>query len=261
MATISASLAVEGTADGQFNNPRGIATNSTHVLVADALNNRIQIFDLPPAAAISASANNGGVTNSNTISYTATFNEDVMGFDVTDITVTGTAFGDSSSSEASNFDVTGDTYTFDVQTSSDGTVIVSLPAHAATDTHGNPSLASLPYTVTVDTVAPTVVITSTVVDDDSIETSETISYTAMFGEDVTGFGDTADDIMLSGTAAASVSALTRTDSTTYTFVVTVITDGTVTVSIPEDAAADAAGNGNAASDTNIVTLDTDPCIS
>ena len=35
-----------GTGNGQFNNPQGITTNDTHVLVSDTANHRIQIFEL-----------------------------------------------------------------------------------------------------------------------------------------------------------------------------------------------------------------------
>jgi predicted transcriptional regulator len=35
-----------GSGDGQFNNPRGVAANSTHIFVTDEVNFRIQIFDL-----------------------------------------------------------------------------------------------------------------------------------------------------------------------------------------------------------------------
>ena len=35
-----------GTLDGQFSNPTGIAVNSTHILVTELGNNRVQIFDL-----------------------------------------------------------------------------------------------------------------------------------------------------------------------------------------------------------------------
>ena len=182
-----------------------------------------------------------------------TFNEDVTGFDVTDITVTGTAFGGSSSA-ASNFGITGDdTYTFDVQTSSDGTVTVSIPAYVATDTRGNPSLASVPSTATVDTVAPTVVITGTAVVDGGFTTSKTVSYNVVFDETVTGFDNAETDIELSGTAAATASALTGT-GTEYTFVVTVSGEGTVIASIPPGAATGVDGNGNTASDTYTVAV-------
>ena len=35
-----------GSGDGQFNNPRDITANSTHLFVSDSLNHRVQIFDI-----------------------------------------------------------------------------------------------------------------------------------------------------------------------------------------------------------------------
>ena len=39
------SFGVSGDGDGQFNRPRGITTNDTHIFIVDLLNHRIQIFD------------------------------------------------------------------------------------------------------------------------------------------------------------------------------------------------------------------------
>ena len=88
-----------------------------------------------------------------------------------------------------------------------------------------------------------------------LTTFKTISYTAAFSETVTGFGNEATDIMLSGTADATVSAPSVTGNT-YTFVVTATTEGTVMISIPADAAADTAGNPSMASDTYTIIIST-----
>ncbi len=58
---------------GSLNNPQEITTNSTHILVADTDNHRIQIFDLPPAATIKTNTPNGSTQVSETVSYTVTF--------------------------------------------------------------------------------------------------------------------------------------------------------------------------------------------
>ena len=209
---------------------------------------------------LSTATSDDGKQNTNTISYIAVFNDPTTNFVLEDIVVTGTASGGSPT--ASNFVATSPTaYTFDVVTTGDGTVIVTIPANVATDPAGNGNDASRVYIVTVDTIAPTVILSSTT-PDGSIHNANTITYTATFSEDVTGF-DAVSDITVSGTAGPTVAALAGSGDT-YTFTVTTTTDGTVTVSIPADAATDAAedaavgevGNGNTASGDYTVTVDT-----
>ena len=95
---------------GEFTSPEGITTNSTHMLVTDLSDSRIQIFDLVPAVILDAVTPDGDTHNSNIISYTATFSEAVTGFDESNITVSGTTFG--GTPVVSDFDGTGTTYTF-----------------------------------------------------------------------------------------------------------------------------------------------------
>ena len=109
-----------GAGDHQFNRPIGITTNSTHMLVTDSRNHRIQIFDLAPTVLITAATPNGLTHNSDTISYTVTFSENVTGFVEADIAVSGTAFVGTPAT--TNFAGSEDTYTFDVAATSDGTV-------------------------------------------------------------------------------------------------------------------------------------------
>ena len=90
-------------------------------------------------------------------------------------------------------------------------------------------------------------------------TDSTIHFTAVFDEPVTGFDDS--DVDLSGTAGATTAAVTEqapNDGTTYDVAVSgMTTSGTVIVSIPANAAQDAAQNGNSASTStdNTVTFD------
>ena len=137
-------------ADGQFNAPQGITTNSTHILVADTRNDRVQVFDFTPTAVITTINSIGGIHNSDTVSYTVTFSEDVTGFDVDDIVISGTAFVGLPPA-ATNFAGSGNTYTFDVETTGDGTVKVVIPKLAVTDGVGGNNMASDTHTVAVDT--------------------------------------------------------------------------------------------------------------
>ena len=99
-------------------------------------------------------ANATSFTNGPAILYTVAFDMQVNGFNATGINVGGTANG--RNPEASGFEAVNSTaYTFEVvRGSSDGTVRVQIPGNVATDAAGNPNAASIPVTITFDTVAP-----------------------------------------------------------------------------------------------------------
>jgi len=86
-----------------------------------------------------------------------------------------------------------------------------------------------------------------------------INFTATFDEDVEGFNS--DDVSITGTAGATIVAITG-DGPEYDLALSgMASDGTVIVSIPADRVTDDAGNGNEASTStdNEVTYDnTDP---
>ena len=210
----------------------------------------------PTVAITSSTGSSGSSTSSTTLSYTATFSESTSNFVVGDITVTGTANG--SSPAASNFAGSGITYTFDVvKGSSDGTVSVSVAADKATDATGNDNTVSNTYALTIDTISPTVTITSSTGDSGDTVSDTTLSYTATFSESTSNF--VVGDITVTGTANDSSPAASNFagSGTTYTFdVVKGSSDGTVSVSVAAGAATDAAGNDNTVSNTYALTIDT-----
>lgn len=129
----------------------------------------------------------------------------------------------------------------------------------AIDLAGNVDPTPASYTWTIDATAPDVTINQAAGQADP--TGDTpINFTAVFTEPVTGFGDSSGDVTLGGTAGATTAFVTETapnDGTTYNVAVSGMSaDGTVTASIPANAAADALGNGNTASTStdNTVTF-------
>ena len=210
----------------------------------------------PTVTITTSSGDCGDTVSSTTLSYTVTLSESVSDFTIDDITVTGTANG--GSPEASNFAGSGTTYTFDVvKGSSDGTVLVSVGAGVATDSDGNVNTASNSCTFTIDSTAPTVIITSSTGDSGDTVSDTTLSFTATFSESVSNF--VVGDITVTGTAndGSPEASNFAGSGTTYTFdVVQGSSDGTVSVSIAAGVAADAAGNGNTVSNTYMLTIDT-----
>jgi Ca2+-binding RTX toxin-like protein len=111
----------------------------------------------PSEVAINQAAGQADPTGSSPITFTAVFNEPVTGFTSGDVTLSGTA-------GATTAVVTGGPTTYNVAVSgmtTDGTVIASIPANAATDAAGNGSFASTSTDNTVTFIfnlAPTITV-------------------------------------------------------------------------------------------------------
>ena len=96
-------------------------------------------------------------------------------------------------------------------------------------------------TFTVDSVPPTVGITSTTAASGGSSSNATFAYTVTFSEAVTGF--VAGDVSVTN---GVISGFTAVSGTTYTFNVTPAGNGVVNVTVPAAVAQDAAGNANVA---------------
>ncbi|MEG3882542.1 Ig-like domain-containing protein, partial [Microcoleus sp. herbarium7] len=199
-------------------------------------NNKAIIVDtIVPTVALTSTS---PTTVTGLFSVTATFNENVTGFDTTDITVANAAVG--------NFvQVNATTYTFDVTPATSGAVTVDIPTARATDAAGNSNTAATQLVRTADISAPTVTLTSA----SPTTANAPFLVTATFSESVTGFADT-DVTVANGT----VSGFTGT-GTTYNFTVTPTANGNVTVDIPAATATDTAGNSNTAATQLVRTAD------
>ncbi len=120
----------------------------------------------------------------------------------------------------------------------------------ALDGAGNPDPSPASFTWNVDATPPSVTINQASTQADPA-TASPVHFTAVFDEPVTGFGDSAGDVTLAGTAGATTATVTElppNNGTTYDVAVSGMTaDGTVIASVPANAATDAAGNGSTAS--------------
>ncbi|MCL4182261.1 MAG: hypothetical protein KJ011_02320 [Burkholderiaceae bacterium] len=190
-----------------------------------------QPFDtLAPTIAI---GDNADGTASGPVTFTFTFSEPVDGFSVDDIAVTNGTKGAFTS-------VSTSVYTLVVTPASgvaSGSMIVSVPAGAATDQAGNQSVAQS-TTQPIDTVAPTLSITDNV---DGATANGPVIFTFTFSEPVTGFA--ANDITVTGVPGSAVGPLTGSGAV-YQMTVTPAADttGTIGVQVGASAASDAAGN-------------------
>jgi len=198
------------------------------------------LFDVDtvaPTVGISSTATDP--TNVSPIPMTATFSEDVTGFVEGEITVGN---GTTSNLVA----VSGSVYTFDITPDAGGVVTVDIAGGIAQDDAGNDNTVAVQFTITYDTVAPTVVITSTATDPTN---TSPIPITATFSEDVTGF-ELGEITVGNGTASNFVGS-----GSVYTFDVTPVADGLVTVDIAGGVAQDDAGNDNTAATQFTIAYD------
>jgi large repetitive protein len=129
-------------------------------------------------------------------------------------------------------------YSVRLTATANGIVNASIPANAVKDLANNNSLASATFTRTVDTVAPTVAITTT---EPNPTARRSFPITIQFSEPVVGFD--ASDLVLGN---ASISDWSAPQPGRYTATLNATLDGAVLVGFSAGVAFDAAGNGNTA---------------
>ncbi|MEK9510565.1 Ig-like domain-containing protein [Limnospira fusiformis PMC 851.14] len=161
--------------------------------------------------------------------FTFTFSAAVTGFTVDDITVTNGTRGELTTDSPSEYRLL-----VTPSPNFEGNLTVEVAPEAATDAAGNLLVAPAPFEQVVDTLAPTVNITS----DADIATGDVV-FTFTFSEAVTDF--TVDDINVTNGTAGE---LTTVSPSEYTLLVTPSPnfEGNLTVEVAPEAATDAAGN-------------------
>lgn len=185
------------------------------------------------APTVTLDSSSAAVTNA-PFEVTATFSEEVVGFDLTDIGV--------SNGTASGLSNVGGVYTFTITPDMSGDVTVWISMAVATDAAGNANEeAADVLTRTYDVEALTVSLGSAV----GAHTNLPFTVTATFSKIVADF--TEDDVTIVNGQVADFDG----SGTTYTWTVNPDGAGEVTVQVLEDVATDAATNANEAS--NIIT--------
>src|SRR5262249_7975485 len=213
-----------------------------------------------PTVTIDQAAGQADPTNGSSITFGVVFAAPVTGFDGSDIIFTGSTVGGTFSASVTG---SGSAYTVTVTGMvGQGTVVASVPAGAATDAFGKPSLASTStdHQVTYDGLAPTVTINQGSGQLDPTNAGP-ITFDVTFSEPVTGFDPSDIDCTRSTVGGTRSAAGAPTGLGTYTVTVTGMAgSGTVVVSIPAASVTDSAGNSNSASTStdNAVTFDAVP---
>jgi hypothetical protein len=180
----------------------------------------------------------GSVTNQSPFTVNIVFNESVTGLALGDFSLVNGSVGNLSGS--------GTSYTVDVTPSIEGVVTISLPVDSANDNAGNGNQASNEISVIYDLGSPSVTVSSSAPSPTNLSP---IPYTITFSENVTGFAIGDVTVINGSVTSMSGTGLTRAIS------VTPAGQGNVEVSVGAGVAADAAGNGNLASNLVIRVFD------
>ncbi len=203
-----------------------------------------------PTATITPDAIAG---NDNPIVFTITFDEDVSGVDIADLSATGSTTGDLT---LANFTaVSGTEYTVEVSGMASGedvTLTLTASGSGIEDAATNSLAADVAATVAFDTAAPTAAITP----NGTTSTDDPIVFTITFGEDVTGV-DIADLLATgSTTGSLTLANFVAISATEYTVEVSGMASGedvALTLTASGSGIEDEAGNALAADVTATVT--------
>ncbi|MGC8862607.1 MAG: beta strand repeat-containing protein, partial [Armatimonadota bacterium] len=246
-----------GVAHDALGNPN-IASTSTK--------NRVWFDDLTnPKVTVVVAAGQPDPAKDEPVNFTVTFNKVVTGFgdDPGDVNVGGTAFG-TGAVKSVEFEEQNGSWNVAVSgMTGPGTVTLSVPAGVACDPGGKCNDASNVAEVAFDNVRPTVTINQAAGQPDPTAAS-VINFTVEFSEPVSDFTD--EDVTITGTAfgeGSTKTAVVTGGPAIYNVAVSGMnTTGTVFAAVPENAAFDAAGNGNEASTStdNSVMYDMPPLV-
>ncbi len=186
-------------------------------------------FDsVAPNAVISSTAPDP--TNTSPIPVSIVFSEPVTNFDTLSITL--------GNGTVNNFAGSGDTYSFDLVPSDNGTVTVDIGASVCTDSAGNPNTTATQLLRDYDNVDPTVSITTTETDPTN---ATSIPMTITFSKNVTGF--VTGDITLTNATKNSFTPVTQ---KIYTFNLVPTGQGIVSVDVAAGVCLSTASNPNQA---------------
>ena len=183
-------------------------------------------------------------------SLTFTLSEASTDFTSADVSATGGTI--------SNFAGSGTSYTATFTPTANSTTngVISVASATFSDAAGNTNQdgddSNNTVTLTVDTLAPTLAITSSA---SALKAGETATITFTFSEDPTGFD--AGDITTTGGALSGLAVTGDTKIYTATFTPTVGTNnGTASITVAAGNYTDAAGNNGGAGTTPSLTFDT-----
>ena len=219
------------------------ALESNGLMLANAASDSFMVDATGPSVTLTSDVAHLGAGETATITFT--FDDTPVGFDDSDITVTG---GSLSSVVVNGGDPTIYTAVFTPTDGSTDAPSITVAAGSYTDTTGNAGAAGASPSITVDTESPAVSLST-----GSTTLSGVFQVTATFAEEMVGFQ--IGDITVGNGGA---STLASSDNIVFTFDVTPQGDGGVTIDIAAGVAQDLDGNDNLAANQLGITSDSTP---
>ncbi|GEM_PF-1957566 len=146
------------------NNHDELADFGGNLLATDAVGVKLIVDFIAPDVTISSTLS--GTVNTD-IPITITFTEDVVNFDLSDITV--------SNGIASGFSGSGAVYTASISPSADGAVLVDVVAGAAQDAAGNANTVATQFSIQADITAPDAPLVKAVSDDTGADDTDFVT--------------------------------------------------------------------------------------
>ena len=227
-------------------------------------------FSPAPVPTISSTTvDHRGATDADIIQFNVRFSEHISGLEDNDISVTSTAPAGTHRASGFPSGTSGTSFNFRVESGLvDGTIRVQMPANRVIDLNKVGNVASNVYIATFgpqDNEPPTVLLSADVANNTGT-IADRVRFTATFSEVIPEGLFTQEDIVLSSTAPAgthtvSAPVASGTDGTAFTFdVPRNDAEGTITVSIPEGAVTDFAGNDVGQSDPYQVSFGVRPVV-
>ena len=206
----------------------------------------IEIDRTRPAPVLSAAVSSP--VNASSITFTVDFGEQV---DQTTFVPSDVSASSGTVSDPLPANGTAGTFTFEVSDLAAGNLAVSIPEGGVLDLAGNNNTASDPYVAEIKRPRPSSTISTA---EPSLTNAHRITFTVDFGVPVdagtfapldvsTSAGTVSDPLPASGTAR------------TFTFEVSDMAAGNLTVSIPEGGVLDPVGNSNTASDPYVIEIE------
>ncbi|AWB67163.1 hypothetical protein C2869_12270 [Saccharobesus litoralis] len=192
---------------------------------------------------ITISSNDNALQAGDTPTITFTLSETSTDFAASDIVVTGGAL--------SGFSGSGSTYTasFTPTTNSASNATFNVAANTFADSAGNANTAATELSLTVDTILPSVTISS---NDNALQAGDTPTISFVLSESSTDF--TVNDVTVGGGALSNFSGSGTNYSATFT--PTSSSTTTATFNIAANNFTDSAGNGNSLATELSLTVDT-----
>jgi len=241
-ATFTPNAAFEGTATigvaaGAFNNADGQNNSAASLSFA--------VDTIAPTLAITS--NKPAVKASETATVTLTFSEAPTGFVADDVITTGGTL----SAPVVTADSKVYTATFTPTAGFEGNASITVANGAYTDTAGNAGGAGTTPAIAVDTLAPTLAITSNV---PAVKISETAAVTLTFSEAPIGF--LPGEVTTTGGTLSDPVVTADSKVYTATFTPTAGSSGNASITVASGAYTDTAGNAGGAGTTPAISIDT-----